>query len=286
MLHGITHTIQAVNSCSISCGWAMSVSSVVIRKSTVFEWFIKCQRLRAFRVNHIVKFRGHYYARGEFPSNFWRWMLQPKSDESDRPIWKSNIEWAQQLSSISGYPKSFLSSQIMSRIPQLSQRPTSKVRAPAPAHSRIGSPSKLSASSPARLRTKSNPQTPSKSHRRPASEDEPPVPKTPISIKEAIALKRAEVKRAEAKASSSRGFDDFEGMDAAPTKRVEEDIVDELGRWSVIETIERARSTGDYKSFFYSSMEPAKQSRFKARLILHRAIYRVSHPLCLRSILA
>jgi hypothetical protein len=69
-----------------------------------------------------------------------------------------------------------------------------------------------------------------------------------VNIREAIALKRAEAKKAERASSSSRNgqpFDDLAGLeDALPTK-TEEEHVDELGRWSVRETIERARSTGE-----------------------------------------
>lgn len=136
----------------------------------------------------------------------------------------------------------------MSRIPPSPSRPSSKPRVPAsPAYSRVASPSKPSAgtASPARPRTKSNPQTPSRSLRRLAPEDEPPVPKTQISIKEAIALKRAEAKKAEVKTSSSKAFDDLGNLeDVIPPQKAEEDAVDELGRLSVIETIERGRSTG------------------------------------------
>jgi hypothetical protein len=106
--------------------------------------------------------------------------------------------------------------------------------------------------SPARIRTKSTPQTPSKSLRRLLPQDEPPVPKTPVNIREAIALKRAEAKKAERASSSSRNggaLNDVAGLeDAHPTKE-EEEPVDELGRWSVKETIERARSTGEYAHF-------------------------------------
>lgn len=76
------------------------------------------------------------------------------------------------------------------------------------------------------------------------------MPKIPaLGIKEAIALKRAEAKKAAAKTCAGGGnFDTFEGLeDATPgslsAKKEEEDTL-ELGRWSVKETIERARSTG------------------------------------------
>lgn len=79
--------------------------------------------------------------------------------------------------------------------------------------------------------------------------DEPPVPKLQLSIKEQIALKRAELKKAAEHGGANAGDTslDFAGLeDADPTaakRNAEEDNVD-LGRWSVKETIERARSTG------------------------------------------
>ncbi|KAG6332765.1 hypothetical protein ID866_6321 [Astraeus odoratus] len=125
---------------------------------------------------------------------------------------------------------------------------------PPASRSRATSPSKpaTTASSPAtpRGRTKSIPKSPTKSIRRASPKEEVPVPKTPaLSIKEAIALKRAEAKKTIVKNSSSGGsFDTFEGLeDAIPGRHVakkEEDDTLELGRWSVKETIERARSTG------------------------------------------
>ncbi|KIJ66849.1 hypothetical protein HYDPIDRAFT_174179 [Hydnomerulius pinastri MD-312] len=146
----------------------------------------------------------------------------------------------------------------MSRIPQASSsRPTVKTTlAPPTPRSRAPSPSKPSAgavSSPStpRARTKSIPKSPSKSIRRPPPEEEPPVPKAPLSIKEAIALKRAEAKKTATKTSFSGGglgFDPFDNLEDAtpgisPTKKEDDENLD-LGRWSVKETIERARSTG------------------------------------------
>ncbi|THG99022.1 hypothetical protein EW026_g3266 [Hermanssonia centrifuga] len=74
--------------------------------------------------------------------------------------------------------------------------------------------------------------------------EEDPAPKTPaISLKEQIALRRAEAKKAAMKSATPQPSD-FEGLEeAAPTKESSEDAID-LGRWSVKETIERARSTG------------------------------------------
>lgn len=78
--------------------------------------------------------------------------------------------------------------------------------------------------------------------------DEPPLPAKPqLSIREQIALKRAEAKKAQTPADNTNGgLDDFSGFeDALPTsgkKQGDEEV--DLGRWSVKETIERARSTG------------------------------------------
>jgi len=126
-----------------------------------------------------------------------------------------------------------------------------------PSLSRAPSPSKLvvGASSP-RVRTKSVPKSPTKALRRPPPvEDEPPIPKAPLSIKEAIALKRAEAKKTISASSSGvnigpnvtgfSGFENLEDADPAAVKRNEEEAL-ELGRWSVKETIERARSIGEW----------------------------------------
>lgn len=142
----------------------------------------------------------------------------------------------------------------MSRIPQPSPRPPVKTTLVPPSRSRAPSPSKPAASvSSPRARTKSVPKSPSKAIRRPLPvENEPPVPKTSLSIKEAVALKRAEAKKAISTSSSrvglgnSAGFGEFENLeDADPVAaKKNEEEAPELGRWSVKETIERARSTG------------------------------------------
>ena len=155
----------------------------------------------------------------------------------------------------------------MSRVP--SSRPTVKTTlVPPRARSRAPSPSKPSTSavvspSTPRVRTKSIPKSPSKSTRRPPPEEEiPQTPKAPLSVKEAIALKRAEAKKAAARPVVSNGGLGFDSLDTleesgfgrGPTKKEKE--VDEnadLGRWSVKEAIERARSTGTDAS---SSLHP------------------------------
>jgi hypothetical protein len=81
----------------------------------------------------------------------------------------------------------------------------------------------------------------------PAKEDLP-SPKPPVSIREQIALRRAEVKKA---SSPQKGPGDHDQLgfldDALPTtfKKDEEDVL-ELGRWTVRDTIERGRNTGDF----------------------------------------
>ena len=66
-----------------------------------------------------------------------------------------------------------------------------------------------------------------------------------MSIREQIALKRAEAKKTSAKSTPTEGtFPDLGGLeDAIPDADKGTDTVD-LGRWSVKETIERARTTG------------------------------------------
>ncbi|EKM58687.1 uncharacterized protein PHACADRAFT_159776 [Phanerochaete carnosa HHB-10118-sp] len=94
----------------------------------------------------------------------------------------------------------------------------------------------------------SRPITPSKSPLKkvkPLPEEPPASPQ--LNIREQIALKRAEAKKAQAKsAPPTNGFDDFEGLEDATSTRdpsPDENAID-LGRWSVKETIERARTTG------------------------------------------
>lgn len=76
---------------------------------------------------------------------------------------------------------------------------------------------------------------------------QPPSPKAPtLSIREQIALRRAEAKKAQDKGTTKTGLDDFESLeDALPNRDSSPDIID-LGRWSVKETIERGRSTGEF----------------------------------------
>lgn len=131
----------------------------------------------------------------------------------------------------------------------------SRVPRPAKSYSNmrsVASPAKQSAApaipaTPSRLRVpsggRSRPSSPSKPIEEPK---ETPTPK--LSLKEQIALKRQEAKKAalaEQKkvAGVSSTFDD--AIDAIPDSRKKPvDDPDNIGRWGVRETIERARSTG------------------------------------------
>lgn len=142
----------------------------------------------------------------------------------------------------------------MSRIPQPSStRTPSKQKSLIPPASRLRptSPSKpsVNTATPTRTRTKSTTQSPNRPTRGKQLEEEPPIPKASISIKEAIALKRAEAKKANLNKPTGGNLDDFTGLeDADPNRLNEKESVDELGRLSLKETIERARSTGEYAS--------------------------------------
>jgi len=81
----------------------------------------------------------------------------------------------------------------------------------------------------------------------------PPTPSAPLSIKEVIALKRAEAKKAKSGAGNG-SLDSFASLEDAlpdaPSKQEEDDI---LGRLPVRETIERARNTGENRPFIFVS---------------------------------
>lgn len=161
----------------------------------------------------------------------------------------------------------------MSRVPHVSSRPTVKTTLAPPIttrSSRAPSPSKPSATAAAfpstpRVRTKSVPKSPSKPARRAPPEEEIPTPKPALSIKDAIALKRAEAKKTAAKpvVTAGVGCDSFDNLeDAVPSGGATMREVDEnadLGRWSVKEAIERARSTGmDVSSLLHPESLPDK----------------------------
>ncbi|KAI5120112.1 hypothetical protein M0805_002196 [Coniferiporia weirii] len=132
----------------------------------------------------------------------------------------------------------------MSRVPRLGKS-SSSLRTQYNA-----SPTKsVSPSTPARLRVPHSAPTPK--HAPPTSrkvEEKPESAKERLSLKEQIALKRAEAKKAqEAQITATSGPNGF-GVDDDPMalkpQKVEDDVID-LGRWSVRETVERARSTGN-----------------------------------------
>ncbi|THU79116.1 hypothetical protein K435DRAFT_785963 [Dendrothele bispora CBS 962.96] len=132
----------------------------------------------------------------------------------------------------------------MSRLPPPSTRSRSRSpMKPSPSHSksRMGTTTPVRATTPVRTRTKS-----STGPRKPVEKEEPP-PTPTMSIKEQIALRRAEAKKAMAARSGggdSGSLNDMSSLEDAipgiPPPPPEEDIV---GRWSVRETIERARSS-------------------------------------------
>ncbi|KAJ3762773.1 hypothetical protein EV360DRAFT_35025 [Lentinula raphanica] len=126
----------------------------------------------------------------------------------------------------------------MSRIPQTprSRTPTATPSKTKPASSPL----------PGRVRTKSatarsNGPTSSKL----AIKDDPPMPVPTLSIKEAIALKRAEAKKAQERTRNTP-LDDFSSLENAipSVSGIPAEEEDALGRWSVRETIERGRSSG------------------------------------------
>jgi len=126
----------------------------------------------------------------------------------------------------------------MSRIPHPSSR--TPIRPPStPERSRV-----TATTTPSRVRTRPAARSGTPNKLAPAAAPEEPAA-APLSIKEAIALRRAEAKKAQAKGNDNGG-QDFISLDEPPqstaTKQEEEDV---LGRWPVRETIERARNTGD-----------------------------------------
>lgn len=76
-----------------------------------------------------------------------------------------------------------------------------------------------------------------------------------MSLKEQIALKRAEVKKAQTQANVGNDEDTIGpglSLIGTPTKaKKEEEEIVEMGRWSVRETVERARSTGELNCLTY-----------------------------------
>ncbi|PPR04904.1 hypothetical protein CVT24_007148 [Panaeolus cyanescens] len=142
----------------------------------------------------------------------------------------------------------------MSRIPQpSSSRTTSSLKPPStPTRTRISSTVGSSTPTPSsRVRTQSStartttPKPGARTPAKPKPVEEPPMPAPALSIKEAIALKRAEAKKAQQKQSGG-GLGDMSTLeDALPDipahKQEEEDL---LGRLPVRDTIDRARSTG------------------------------------------
>jgi hypothetical protein len=134
----------------------------------------------------------------------------------------------------------------MSRVPlshpsssRTSLRPPSAPSSPARTRTTsTGTPLKVRAQSAARSKTPTkNAST--------ATPQEPAATNTSLSIKEAIARRRAEAKKSQEKGNNSGGHDFISLDDPSPTTTSKPQDEDILGRWPVRETIERARSTGD-----------------------------------------
>ncbi|KAL5526379.1 hypothetical protein ACEPAF_8102 [Sanghuangporus sanghuang] len=88
---------------------------------------------------------------------------------------------------------------------------------------------------------KSRPTSPSKH-----VEEKPEPPKPKLSLKEQIALKRAEAKKAQSVQGKNIAPTLKDGLDTIPVKVQNADgNLTETGRWGVRETIERARNTGN-----------------------------------------
>ena len=145
---------------------------------------------------------------------------------------------------------SFPPTSIMSRLqrPKSSATLRSQARAVTPTTpSRSTVSSRLNAPpTPSSARTRSPVPKPSSS--KPPSQDEGRTSpaKEKISLKEQIALKRAEARKAMSKSGPSAVHSDVledEFSAPSPSKRKEESV-DELGRLGIRETINRARSTG------------------------------------------
>lgn len=157
----------------------------------------------------------------------------------------------------------------MSRIPQPSSSRTLKQPStPIKKVSSRGTPIKARAQPGARA------VTPVKSKFE-VSEVVPQTPSVPLSLKEVIALKRAEAKKEQSKATSGP-LDSFESLeDALPnTPNKQEDDI--LGRLSVRETIERARDTGENQSITLCRAELNNKGSSKVRSTLQLALYLVS----------
>jgi hypothetical protein len=139
----------------------------------------------------------------------------------------------------------------MSRASQRSpQKQPSRTPIASPSRTRVGSPMNVPATPTPRPRTKSTPKPPAgiTTRKVPDQIDSPPV-KTNVNIREAIALKRAEAKRSALKGAGGglESLEDLRDVSPVACKQNKEDDAVDLGRWSVRQTIERARSTGKHR---------------------------------------
>lgn len=157
----------------------------------------------------------------------------------------------------------------MSRIPQPSSSRTLKQPStPIKKVSSRGTPIKTRAQPVARA------VTPVKSKVE-ASEVVPQTPSVPLSIKEVIALKRAEARKGQSKAANGP-LDSFESLEDALPNAPDKQEDDILGRLSVRETIEKARSTGENRSITLCRAELNNEGSVKVLSTLQLALYLAS----------
>ncbi|OCH86470.1 hypothetical protein OBBRIDRAFT_761256 [Obba rivulosa] len=133
--------------------------------------------------------------------------------------------------------------------PSPSRAPPSPSRAVTTASkSRAATPSSPSPSLRTRTSQKGLKATTPVARRHSPPQEESTAQRTPLSIREQIALKRAEAKKASLQPGSNGLNDAFDlgsladALPAVTHKNSDQDL--DLGRWSIKETIERARSSG------------------------------------------
>lgn len=147
----------------------------------------------------------------------------------------------------------------------------------------------LSPGTPTRLRVpsltspaKPRPVSPSKH----VEEKEEP-PKERLSLKEQIALKRAEAKKAQTAQRTTIGDDASNLLDEEVNQipgisiKGEEEIAD-MGRWGVRESVERARSTGQWVNIGFLVRQ--RSNVFKVTSTSRRVLCHAFHLACLRCI--
>jgi len=128
--------------------------------------------------------------------------------------------------------------------PLRAQKSASSLRAPTATRTRTTSTTKAPPRSPASPLPRPASSASKPIARRPPSraESPPEVPKAPLSIKEQIALKRQQAAK---KPASAGGSLDALSPAVEQSNAQADDGVLDLGRWTVRESIERARTSGE-----------------------------------------